>query len=356
MRRTSQQPIRSRATSRQVLVWIGWVALVAVVLGLILGSVFLLPGYLVGRDLEPGGQLPPAELVKAKNDVRSTLLQGIGGLVLVVGAIAAWRQLRLGREQLQASREQIQHTQEFSSRQLEISERGQITERFTRAIEQLASDNLYVRIGGVYGLELLAADSAVDKEIIAEVLLGLVHRRSPWPPLKGQLRANTPVEELPSLWRRAADVADAVRVIGRLPVPERMRPIFYLGSLDLRRAYLNKADLERAYLGNSNLARAELQGANLRSARLPSAILLYAELGGASLEKADLTNANLRGAKLDGAKFSEATANQYTRWPIGFEARAAGVIMEDSEGRPAKPHPGQHLTNLISIRGCRKQS
>ena len=70
--------------------------------------------------------------------------------------------------------------------------------------------------------------------IIAEVLLGLVHRRSPWPPRRGQPRAKAPIAKLPSLWRRAADVADAVRVIGRLPVPEKMRPIYYLGSLDLR--------------------------------------------------------------------------------------------------------------------------
>ena len=199
IRRTSQQHIESRRTGRQVLVWTGWGALVAILLVLVVGSVFSLPSYLVESDLKPGEQLPPAELVKAKNDVRSTLLQGIGGLVLLLGAIAAWRQLQLGREQLQASREQIRRTEEFSSRQLEISERGQVTERFTRAIEQLASDNIYERIGGVYALELLAAHSAVDKEIIAEILLGLVHRRSPWPPHEGQLRANTPIEELPSL-------------------------------------------------------------------------------------------------------------------------------------------------------------
>jgi hypothetical protein len=169
------------------------------------------------------------------------------------------------------------------------------------------------------------------KEIIAEVLLGLVHRRSPWPPRRGQPRARAPIAKLPSLWRRAADVADAVRVIGRLPVPEKMRPIYYLGSLDLRYAYLKKADLERAYLGRSNLARAELQGANLRNSRLRFTILVHAELDGASLEKADLRDADLRGAKLDGARFTDATANWRTRWPVGFDWKAAGVVMEAPE-------------------------
>jgi hypothetical protein len=178
-------PTRPARAARERGEWLVVVGVLVVALALLLGSVFFLPGFIVERDLGPGAQLPPAELVNAKNNVRSTLLQAIAGLVLVLGAIAAWRQLKLGREQFQASREQtrrteeftreqfqasreqIRRTEEFTSRQLEISERGQVTERFTRAIEQLASDNIYLRIGGVYGLELLAAQSAVDKETIA---------------------------------------------------------------------------------------------------------------------------------------------------------------------------------------------
>jgi hypothetical protein len=49
-----------------VLSWTGWGALVAMVLVLVLGSVFFLPGYLVERDLQPGAQLSPAEMVHAK--------------------------------------------------------------------------------------------------------------------------------------------------------------------------------------------------------------------------------------------------------------------------------------------------
>jgi Pentapeptide repeats (8 copies) len=319
-----------------VFAWTGWGVMVALVLVLVFSSLFLLPGYLVEGDLQRGAPLPPGELVRAKNEVRSTLLQGIGGLILIVGAIVAWRQLQLGREQLQASREQMRQTQELSSQQLKISERGQITERFTRAIEQLASDKLDVRIGGVYGLERLATDSAVDREIITEILLGMVHRRSPWTPHEGQTAGVESIEDprsldnLRSLWVRAADVADAVRVIGRLPAPERMRPIFYLGSLDLRRAYLRKADLASAYLGRSNLARAEFQGANLRGANLQFATLVRAEFHGASLEGAILRGADLRDAELRGAQLRGATANADTRWPDGFDWKAAGVIMESN--------------------------
>jgi hypothetical protein len=320
-----------------VFAWTGWGVMVALVLILLFGSLFVLPDYLVKHDLQPGTQLSPGELVSAKNDIRSTLLQGIGGFILIIGAIAAWQQLQLGRDQLHASREQMRQTQELSSQQLKISEQGQITERFTRAIEQLASDKLDVRIGGVYGLERLAADSAVDTGIITEILLGLVHRRSPWTPHQGLAAGVESIEDLRSLddirtlWIRAADVADAVRVIGRLPALTGIWPNRYLGSLDLRRANFRNADLAGAYLGRSNLARAEFQGADLCGANLRFATLVRAEFEDASLERAILTGVDLRGAELHGARLRDAAASPETRWPDGFDWKAVGVTMESNK-------------------------
>ena len=104
------------------------------------------------------------------NDARSTVLQGLGGLLVVAGAFATWRQVYISRE-------------------------GQITERFTRAVDQLGSQNVDVRIGGIYALERIASNSPADRNAI-QYLLGpsyantqagrLVHptarstRRRPW--------------------------------------------------------------------------------------------------------------------------------------------------------------------------------
>jgi hypothetical protein len=41
----------------------------------------------------------------------------------------------------------------LSRRTIELTEQGQVTERYTKAIEQLGSDKLDVRIGGIYALE-----------------------------------------------------------------------------------------------------------------------------------------------------------------------------------------------------------
>jgi hypothetical protein len=92
-----------------------------------------------------------------QNQVRTTLLQGLGGVALLLGAYFTWRQLRIARE-------------------------GQITERFTRAIDQLGHDHLDVRLGGIYALERIARDSPADRATIGEVLTAFVRSHAPWPP------------------------------------------------------------------------------------------------------------------------------------------------------------------------------
>jgi hypothetical protein len=48
----------------------------------------------------------------------------------------------------------------YTARNFQLSREGQVTERYTRAIEQLGSKELDVRLGGIYALERVARDSA----------------------------------------------------------------------------------------------------------------------------------------------------------------------------------------------------
>jgi hypothetical protein len=50
----------------------------------------------------------------------------------------------------------------LSRRTFGLTEQGQVTDRYTKAVEQLGSDKLDVRIGGIYALERVARDSATD--------------------------------------------------------------------------------------------------------------------------------------------------------------------------------------------------
>src|SRR5689334_64926 len=72
----------------------------------------------------------------------------------------------------------------FTARNFMLSREGQVTDRYTKAIEQLGSDKLDVRIGGIYALERIARDSAKDHPTVMEVLTAFVreHSLEPWPP------------------------------------------------------------------------------------------------------------------------------------------------------------------------------
>ncbi|ACB52240.1 hypothetical protein cce_2892 [Crocosphaera subtropica ATCC 51142] len=46
-----------------------------------------------------------------------------------------------------------------AEKNIEVAQNSQITERFTKAVEQLGSENLSIRLGGIYALEKIAQDA-----------------------------------------------------------------------------------------------------------------------------------------------------------------------------------------------------
>jgi hypothetical protein len=243
------------------------------------------------------------EGLKAQNEVRTTLLQGLGGVVLLLGAYFTYRQVTNSREQLAHSREQLQ-----------IAQQGQITERFTRAIDQLGHAQLDVRLGGIYALERIARDSPADRAAIGEVLTAFVRSHAPWPPrLPGQYVATAPIDQVPELQVRAADVQACLTVLGRggFAPPAEGQDRLDLHAVDLRHANLWDAHLEAAYL---------------RRAHLEAAFL-----GGAHLQGADLRDAHLEKAYLDAAYLEGALADKRTTWPEGFDCRAVGIIVRGED-------------------------
>jgi hypothetical protein len=55
-----------------------------------------------------------------------------------------------------------------------LSQQGQFTDRYSKAIEQLGENKMEVRLGGIYALERLMADKARDQPTILEVLAASV--------------------------------------------------------------------------------------------------------------------------------------------------------------------------------------
>jgi uncharacterized protein YjbI with pentapeptide repeats len=196
----------------------------------------------------------------------------------------------------------------FTALTYNLSRVGQVTDRYTKAVEQLGSDKLDVRIGGIYALERVARDSARDHLVVMEVLTAFIreHSREPWP-LPG------PDEEDADLVESTRpDVQAAVTVVGRRDARRDTRHLDLGGAryINLAGARLPRADLRGADLARADLKGADLTAAELVGANLQGASLWGAYLHGARLQAAHLQRAGLRGARLDGAHLNAARLTQ----------------------------------------------
>jgi hypothetical protein len=71
----------------------------------------------------------------------------------------------------------------FTALNFILSRQGQMTDRYTKAITQLGSKEVDVRMGGIYALERVARDSARDHPTVMEVLAAFIreHSHEQWP-------------------------------------------------------------------------------------------------------------------------------------------------------------------------------
>jgi hypothetical protein len=118
----------------------------------------------------------------------------------------------------------------FTGLSYRLNRAGQITERFTRAIDQLGSSELDIRLGGIYALERIARDSPDDHPQVMEVLTAYVREHAPWPPAQAQTtipvehsdaqRLDVRVAAIDALERIARGLAPAHKALTpKAPVP-----------------------------------------------------------------------------------------------------------------------------------------
>jgi hypothetical protein len=205
----------------------------------------------------------------------------------------------------------------LSRRTFQLTEQGQVTDRYTKAIEQPGSDKFAVRIGGIYALERIAHDSSRDHPTVIEVLAAFIREYS-----HDLMPRSVPSPDSPEQVARP-DVQAAITVIGRRDaISDRER-------VDLTRANLAGADLTSANLGRAKLVGANLTDADLTNGdiartsldltrtnladtlfflgwRIEDSARRSADLTDADLTDADLTDADLTGAKFTGAKLTGA--------------------------------------------------
>ena len=264
--------------------------------------------------------ISPKDAAELENKFRTTIAQIFGGLLVLVGLYLTWRRIVATDKNVEVAQKNF----EIARRTLSVTEKGHVTERFTRAIDQLGSEKLEIRLGGIYALEKIARDYEDYHWTIMEILTAYVRENSPVKKPKGpgeesnneqglvgenghEREGETPSEKI------ATDIQAILTVIGR-------RKRTY-GKGEDQRINLSSADIHGAHLLKTNLMKANLKGADLQRANLVKINLVGAYLWEANLGKAYLREAILEGAflwraNLTGADFEKADIRGVKYWTV----------------------------------------
>ena len=283
--------------------WRGAAALLVLGVVVAVGLCLLWWGGALWRALvpmaRPGWDRLPAEVrVTAEAQFRLAVIQATAGAGAVVALV-------------------------YTARNYRLTHRGQVTDRFTKALERLGSGQMYIRIGGILALEQIVQDAPDQADPAKQTLNAFLYDRAPRRqsddpaektsqveavrrPLRRRMPPPPAAPPLPD--RPEVDVQAALTALTR-PVSRRRRgrrQSIDLSHLHLTRAKLSHADLtgadlEGADLTEARFAWADLTGARFALADLTGADLFYANLTRAGLVRVDLTKAHLDRANLFGA-------------------------------------------------------
>lgn len=259
----------------------------------------------------PVRHLHGIDQANALNAVRQTLLTAFAGTA-ALGALA------------------------FTARNYYLSRRGQVTDRFNKAVSQLASDKLEERLGGIYALEHVMAESPADHTTVLAILCAFVRTRTLLPgPDEIYDKRQEPEDQDPPAFATEPppDIDAAMIVLARRP--EREEP----NRPDLRRTQLiglslriydfaNPPRLTRMFLTAADLRDADLRGADLRRT-----IANYADLRWATLSKADLSRTALGGGQL--------------RWASIGGANLTGTMLGDADLRDVDDLTAEQLSRAM---------
>jgi hypothetical protein len=311
-------------------------------------SVWLIPYYFASDYQRRYRRLTSDKAAELEAQTRATIGQIVVGSVAFFGLFLALATLRA------------------TDRTIQLSQEGQLADRYTKAVELLArakagdtdagsqetnaqarqesantvalparaeesttvlgeDADMVARVGGVYALAGIARAADTYKEPAIRVLTALIRRASPRDRKSGPcyyLSENGHDPYAPPLDHiiLGPDLTAAISVIGTIAkemddkVGGDLREVIDLEWSDLcfawgkDRRYMHgwfrNADLRGAIFDNADLRCAGLPAADLRGAHLPAADLRWTDLSNADLRGANLAGAKLEGAILDGADLS----------------------------------------------------
>ena len=203
----------------------------------------------------------------------------------LLGGILLLAQVRAFSQRAKAAEETAKAMQKTAN----LTEKGNIAERFKNAIEHLGHISPSIRLGGIYALHHIAQDEDDYRERVFEILCAHIRETTTQDGYKPQdlqkRKGSSGVLSRPSI---------EIQSVLKLLFTDSPGCDVYTGFV----ANLEYSNLKMVILRNANL-----QGANFSNANLNYAIFDGAELQGAHFEATDLQNANFSNANLDSASF-----------------------------------------------------
>ena len=198
------------------------------------------------------------------------LAQFIGYLL---GGLLLLRQIEISGQRATAT----EKTAEAMQKTAQLTEKGNIDERFKNAIEHLGHESASIRLGGIYALHHIAQDVDEYCERVFEILCA-------------HIRETTTKE------------AYEPRIVG----PGFKEPTIEIQSI-LNILFVKTPECERYNGFVANLETANLRGIRLIGAKLDKADLLFADLreailAGTSMQDVSLYQTDLRNTRLWNAK------------------------------------------------------
>jgi hypothetical protein len=251
------------------------------------------------------------ERLHQENEDRKTIAQIIGGGLAIIGIYLAWRRIRATEKTLEVNQGQLRTME----RNLEIAQDGQITERFTRAIEQLGSNKLEILLGGIYALERIARDSEKDHWPIMEILTNYVRVHAPLIPDQTQNMDQSPGKTFSDMIEFREQHPSRDEIVGKDSPPPEVQTI--LTVIGRRERYYKRGEEKRLNLRETNFRWLNLERAHLEGVSLNFTDLTRATLKGAHLQETDLTRARLNDADLHGAHLEGADLRLVKGMTIG---------------------------------------
>lgn len=261
--------------------------------------------------------LKGAKLAAQEHDNRTLLLQMLTGCAVLVGMYIAWVRAKAAEAQAKAT----QDTAAAANENVKSLLQGQITERFTKAVDQLGSDKIEIRLGSIYALERIMKDSPDDHWTIVEILAAYIRKNAALPDNSvddtGDKSQQLTTEVIsitqngdrtevmyhePNFSKPKEDVQAALSVIVRRP-RNRIEP----GWVDLRNVDLEGADFRGHIEQPSFLQKTILNGSKLNGADFYELDLQNSYLQNVKMERVHGVRANFKNAHLDRAVIRHAT-------------------------------------------------